>query len=125
MVSASTPLIARLRRRLRACVGLFAFLVMAKAVLATSCLIDGATEAVAGSRAASATLLLSATDSGDDGACWHDGAAGCHCACAHGVALPSAAHAVVPVPALRAIPVTLPLRFVSSSPGSLLRPPIA
>lgn len=128
MVRSAAPLIARLRRRLVTSAWLFAFLVLAKSLLATSCVADG----LAASAPAGAASSVEAWDDGlsmdgDDGEapCWHGGAAGCHCSCVHGIALPADAitlpSAFVPSSSLDIVDVA----FASSRQGAELRPPIA
>ncbi len=131
MQRSAAPLISRLRRRLATCVWLFALVVLGKTVLAASCVADGLRSvSVAG-----ATVSVQAADDGtiavaDDGdddaaACWHSGAGGCHCSCAHGVALPVAEFAVQTAAAPAQPPQIGHGDFVSSPQPSVLRPPIS
>jgi hypothetical protein len=125
MLVAAPPLITRLRRRIAAAAWLLAFLVLAKATLATACFVDGTTESTlttAGVVDAAAVTPASASDS--DEICFHAGSTGCHCACAHGAALAVDATAVI-APLLASIP----LPSISSlaplaPPSTTLRPPI-
>src|SRR3569623_139045 len=128
MPRTAAPLIARLRRRLVTSVWLFAFLVLAKSALAASCSADGL---AAGSAAAAVAVSVGIQDDGivnaDDGAgapCWHDGAAGCHCSCAHGAALPVDDGLVASTAVPSAPPRFARAPFVSSPRKTALRPPI-
>ncbi|WP_395682942.1 hypothetical protein [Dokdonella sp.] len=120
------PLIARLRRRLLASAWLFAFLVLGKFALATTCAGDGLAAApTAGVEAsASGSADVAAAADADEGPCWHGGSGGCHCACAHGVVLPTSI-VVADSAALPLSPQALPAVFVSSAQKTELRPPIA
>lgn len=130
MQCTAVPFIARLRRRLVASVWLFALLMLAKSAAATSCLTDGiatvaAVAGVSASAAADDGAALIVADDGDSAPCWHGGAAGCHCSCAHGVALPVVSDAFGSI-----IASSSPLRFdrarfASSPQKTALRPPIS
>lgn len=126
MSSPALPLIARLRRRLLTSAWLFAFLVLGKFALATTCAADGLapppTTAVEESAFGSADVA--AVADADEGPCWHGGSGGCHCACAHGVVLPTSP-VVADSAALPLSPQALPAVFVSSAQKTELRPPIA
>jgi hypothetical protein len=126
MPRAALPLIARLRRRLLTSAWLFAFLVLGKFALATTCAGDGLAAApAAGVEAlASGSAGVAAVADADDGPCWHGGSGGCHCACAHGVVLPTSIVVAEPA-ALPLSPQALPVVFVSSAQKTELRPPIA
>lgn len=126
MSSTKRPLVACLRRRLAACVWLFAFLVLAKGAYATACVVDELSPpvGVAASATADATVH-SASPAGDPSApCWHDGG-GCHCACAHATALPPAIRSMHAVIALHIPAVSASLDRAAPPPSSDLRPPIA
>lgn len=93
----TTPLIARLRRRLATSVWLFALLVLAKSTFATACLTDGPavsdkTSASVSDRAtdAASTAIVSSTADGDasEAGCWDSPNGTCHCACAHASPMP-------------------------------------
>ncbi|HOV59362.1 MAG TPA: hypothetical protein PLN91_15895 [Rhodanobacteraceae bacterium] len=109
---------------------LFALVVLGKTVLAASCVADGlravsVTSAAVSIHADDGTQTVA--DDGDDdaAACWHSGAGGCHCSCAHGVALPVAEIAVRTALAPAQPPRVSHADFVSSPQPSVLRPPIA
>lgn len=121
------PLIARLRRRLVASAWLFAFLMLAKSVLATGCLTDGLDAAPA---SPGVSMSMTGHDSPpivDDGdaLCAHAGTGGSHCACAHGVALPLAGDVMDLTAAPSSIAVFDRARFASSPQKTALRPPIS
>ena len=128
MSPASPALIARLRRRLTTAVWLLALLVLAKSALATSCLGDGVASSgtVASISAAAhdqgAAPLL---DDNDDAPCWHGGAGGCHCACAHGLGLPVADAVMHAMGSPSSPPQSSHAAFLSSARQTALRPPIA
>lgn len=128
MSRAASPLIARLRRRLAATVWLLALVVLIKGTLASLCLADG----VATSNLEMSAVATSASDSianshadEDAAPCWHAGNVGCHCACMHGLALPTTvtAWAEAPLSGARIAPPEVPSRHLPHPP--LLRPPIA
>ena len=128
-MNASTPtLIAHFRRRIVASAWLFAFLVLAKAVVVTACLtddIDVSSSLATTSTIDSAVQPALGADSDSDGGCWHAGSTGCHCACAHGSALladsltTGASHSG---PTL--LPPIAPREFAAPR-SATLRPPIA
>ena len=93
-----------------------------KVAMSTFCVLDGPRVAF-NSDAAGATVASTVTDDGD--LCVLDEGKGCHCTCAHAVALPaSSADVVVPTLVSRvhpALPVAAPPAFARSP----LRPPIA
>ena len=121
------PLIARLRRRLVASAWLFAFLMLAKSVLATGCLTDGLDVAPASMGISMAAAGHDSPLSVDDGDafCAHAGTAGSHCACAHGVALPLAGGVMDLTAAPSSLAVFDRARFASSPQKTVLRPPIS
>jgi len=110
-------------------VWLFALVVLGKTVLATSCVADGLRSVSVASAAVSSQADdgSQVADDGDDdaAACWHSGAGGCHCSCAHGVALPVAEVAVRTAVAPAQPPRVSHPDFISSPQPSVLRPPIA
>lgn len=132
MPASSAPLIHRLRRYLRVVALLCVGLVVMKSGVAA---LFAAEAFVAPSTAMASTGLDAAIDVDVDvaaaaaepetGPCWHSGAGGCHCACAHVTTLlPDLA--VVPAPASGAqrFPTALcPLR--GAPQDDALRPPIA
>ncbi len=127
MSSSARPLIARLRRRLATCACLLALLVLVKGAYATTCAADGIPVPSPAAAVVSTDAGAHATASADDGGapCWHDGAGGCHCACAHASALPPTAD-----PMQAAIMLRIPTVFsvphsAVPPPRNDLRPPIA
>lgn len=130
----SPSLITRLRRR-TAMPWLLALLVLTKTVMATACITDGLSK-VRISDGDSRTLVtaiatanesLATHDSDSDGlsGCWHSGSGGCHCSCAHSVALPVTTDMV-----LAAYPSATPLPPATAGPfltphERVMRPPIA
>lgn len=122
------PLIARLRHRLTAVTWLFALLMVMKVAFATACLTDGAP--AGGDLVIEAKSQVDSLASGESpgaglGHCWHAGASGCHCSCAHGLAIPSIAAGVV-----EASTQSTDYRRGFTTPPSIavdqeLRPPIA
>ncbi|MDQ0007993.1 hypothetical protein J2T07_000152 [Luteibacter jiangsuensis] len=94
-----------------------------KVAMSTFCVLDGPRVAFSGD-AAGATAV-SDTTLGDGDLCVLDEGKGCHCTCAHAVALPTSIASVI-VPSLvsrvhPALPVMAPPAFTRSP----LRPPIA
>ena len=126
MVVTAPPLITRLRRRIAAAAWLIAFVVLAKAALATACMGDGAAaSAVAAAGAVDSVTALSASASDSADACFHAGSAGCHCACAHGAVLAVDASTAI-APLLASIPLPSISSLALLAPRSTtLRPPIA
>ena len=107
---------------------LFAAL-MIKIAASTACLLDGpALVSVApsnGHSLAIATAQADAVTSGDTEICLLDEGKGCHCACAHGAALPMVAYAVATLVSLPEVVSHVPAAPPYPAPSSLLRPPIA
>ncbi len=106
---------------------MFAGVLLIKAMLASACVTDGWVTAntVTPPASASTDAAPSPWDTGDDGACWHAGAVGCHCGCAHASALPVPGLALRPAVPLDDAPATvqpLKLRYPCATE---LRPPIA
>ena len=136
MPTMPSSLLSRLRPRLAAVAWLFALLVMAKATLAAACFNDAAPgspfsndEAFASSSISPASshadAVVSATvDSGGD-ACWHDGAGGCHCACAHAAPIAGASDKIAAVAPRAAEFAPIPAFPVAARREPALRPPIA
>lgn len=118
-------LLTRLRRH-RGLWVLAVAVLLIKLVSGTVCLGDGAAARFAVASAVPAAAMASAVDSADAAdACLLGEAGGCHCACAHSVALPVAL--VLPVARVDfsfASP-EIHSGFTPATPGSLLRPPIA
>jgi nitrous oxidase accessory protein NosD len=127
-VTHPTPnLLQRLRRHKGGWVLLFAAL-MIKIAASTVCVFDGArvasTPTVPGD-AVTVSVLAAEAVAADNDLCLLGEGSGCHCACAHGAALPM----TTPVVAAVVVPDGL-VRHVPSAPTalyppSLLRPPIA
>jgi hypothetical protein len=128
MPPVTSPLIARMRRRLATTVWLLALVVLAQGALASLCLADGLAQA---DQDAALTVEKMASDAAalpDSHAtapCWHAGSGGCHCVCMHGLALPAIAAdwAAAPLQGAHAAPPAAPPRHNLFPP--LLRPPIA
>ena len=130
-----SALITRLRRRLATSVWVFALLVMSKLVASPLCQMDGVKPGASAPSDSSVVLVVDATahddafdaddNADDDGPCWHAGAGGCHCSCAHGVPLPS----VPTLSIFSAMPGALPKfgspDFPPAPRSTTLRPPIA
>jgi hypothetical protein len=125
MVVIVPPLITRLRRRIAATAWLFAFVVLAKATLATACMGDGTAEStVTTAGVVDAVAAHPALASDSDDTCFHAGSTGCHCACAHGAALAVDASTVI-APLLASIPLPSISSHALLAPRSTtLRPPI-
>ena len=131
MSRSAPPLIARLRHRLTAATWLFAFLMLMKGALSVGCAMDGLPD---GSPSATGnphqselggSIVQATTGTGSGADCWLADSGGCHCSCAHGLAIPSAANGVsasiVPSAVLASTEPAPPLRCL----GTALRPPIA
>jgi hypothetical protein len=135
MPASPAPLVHRLRRYLRVVALLCVGLVVMKSGVAALC----AAEAFAAPPPAAASAGLdtgesieaavdadvdAATDS-ETGPCWHGGAGGCHCACAHVMTLlPDPAVVAAPASGAQRFPAALyPLRGAPQDDD--LRPPIA
>ncbi|WP_313919598.1 hypothetical protein [Tahibacter sp.] len=138
MPASPSPLIHRLRRYLRVVALLCVGLVVMKSGVAALCAAEAfaapqpaaVSAGLAGADLAGADLdadsdvAVAAADAGT-GPCWHGGAGGCHCACAHVMTL-------LPALAVVAVPESGAQRF-SAAPCALrgapqddaLRPPIA
>jgi hypothetical protein len=103
---------------------------MIKLASGTLCLADGPNARVAADTAATGTVALafdsaSADIPGDPDDCLLGEGAGCHCSCAHSIALPmSVALSVHAMPVSFHTPATSP-DFVPAMTGTELRPPIA
>jgi len=129
MSRASLPLLARLRRH-RGLWLLAMAVLMIKLASGTLCLADGPDARLAADMATTGTTALvldsasaAVPDSPDD--CLLGEGAGCHCSCAHSIALPmSVALSVQAMPASFHAPATSP-GFVPAMTGTELRPPIA
>jgi len=131
-----SPLLSRLRPRLAAVAWLFALLVMAKATLAAACFNEAAPgsplsngEAFVSSSISPASshvdAVVSATlESGAD-ACWHDGAGGCHCACAHAAPIARASDGITALAPRPAEFAPIPAFPIPARREPALRPPIA
>ena len=126
MVVIAPPLISRLRRRIAATAWLFAFVVLAKATLATACMGDGVAEStVTTTGVVDAVVSHPASASGSDDICFHAGSTGCHCTCAHGAVLAVDATTVIE-PLLASITLPPISALALLAPRSMaLRPPIA
>ena len=127
MARLAPSLIARLRRRLATTARLFALLVLAKAMFATTCLADEVTISTGAETIGivDRAIAQAALIAGDEGSCWHGDSAGCHCACAHSTAL--AVHATT-VASTSLSPTPLPSIHplsLSAPRSATLRPPIA
>ncbi|WP_052697947.1 hypothetical protein [Luteibacter yeojuensis] len=111
-------------QRLRSLKGawiLVMFAVLIKVASTTACTLDGpSTVAIA-----SVAVAASHADAGPDEGCLLGEPGGCHCACAHAVALPSAAPVVALVTLLPFIQAHPPAAPSVRAPASPLRPPIA
>jgi hypothetical protein len=127
MALAPTPLIARMRPRLFRSVWALAFVILAKGILASLCLVDGFSGS-GGASTASAVVSseVGANHADDDAApCWHAGIGGCHCTCVHATPLPVVAWMWFAAPLS-----SRPVVWLAQPPHSLflppsLRPPIA
>lgn len=122
----SANLFQRMRVSRRAWL-LVALALLVKLATATACLLDGPSFASAPADRGDATHLVLATsaDAAAEAPCALDEAGGCHCACAHAMALPTATFAVGSITIL---PSYIPQPPVAPSPRtavSPLRPPIA
>jgi len=111
-------------------VWLFALLMLGKTAIVATCVADGLKAVTSPSVSVAATAddgSSTVPDDGDDdaAACWHSGSGGCHCSCAHGVALPLAVLAIEPTVFPAQAPPALRHDFVSSPQPKVLRPPIA
>jgi hypothetical protein len=94
-----------------------------KVAMSTFCVLDGPRIAFSGDTAGATAVSNATLDDGD--LCVLDEGKGCHCTCAHAVALPASIASVI-VPSLvsrvqPALPVAAPPAFARSP----LRPPIA
>jgi hypothetical protein len=94
-----------------------------KVAMSTFCVLDGPRVAFSGDTAGATAVSNATLDDGD--LCVLDEGKGCHCTCAHAVALPASIASVI-VPSLvsrvqPALPVAAPPAFARSP----LRPPIA
>lgn len=122
MCRTSPRLFTRLRRH-RGVWMLALAVLLFKVAMSTFCVLDGPRVVLSGD-AAGATIASNATLDDDD-LCVLDEGKGCHCTCAHAVALPASIAGVI-VPSLvsrvhPALPVAAPPAFARSP----LRPPIA
>jgi hypothetical protein len=129
MSPSSPPLLARLRRH-RGLWLLAIAVLMIKLASGTLCLADGpraqlaADGAVTGMTALSLDSASADIPSGPDDCLLGEGA-GCHCSCAHSIALPmSLVLSVHAIPVSFHAPATSP-GFVPAMTGTELRPPIA
>jgi len=122
MSRAALPLIARLRARPAASTWLLGLLVLVKFAFGTACLAD---ELRSVTVATTTVAAMAAFDDNASDACWHAGKAGCHCACAHGAAMPVLDEVQVAQPvAITLVPDDVsPLRLTRLQTD--LRPPIA
>ena len=117
-----TPsLFSRLRRHRGVWVLALAVLLF-KVAMSTFCVLDGPRPAFA-----SDTVVASASidNDGDTDYCVLDEGNGCHCTCAHAVALPSHDASIPVVTALSHLAVPLPPALSPAIARSPLRPPIA
>ncbi|SFW23363.1 hypothetical protein SAMN02800691_0441 [Luteibacter sp. UNCMF366Tsu5.1] len=121
-------LLQRLRRHKGGWVLLFAAL-MIKIAASTVCVLDGpalvSVSPSSGHTLAVAAVQADVASSGDTEICLLDEGNGCHCACAHGAALPMACHAVATLIRLPEVVSHLPEAPPYPAASSLLRPPIA
>lgn len=132
MPASPAPLIHRLRRYLRVVALLCVGLVVMKSGVAALCAAEAFAAplpaALSAGLDAGATVDVDsdvATAEAETGPCWHGGAGGCHCACAHVMTLlPDLAVVAAPVSGTQRFPAALcPLR--GAPQDDALRPPIA
>ena len=129
MLRSSPPLLARLRRH-RGFWLLAMAVLMIKLASGTLCLADGPGAQFAADRVTTGitTPALDSTSAGVPGSpddCLLGEGAGCHCSCAHSIALPmSLVLSVHAMPVSFHAPATSP-GFVPAMTGTELRPPIA
>jgi len=118
----------RLRRHKGGWVLLFAAL-MIKIAASTVCVLDGPPLAsgtpASGQAQALVTMQADTVTAGDGDVCLLGEGSGCHCACAHGAALPMTAVALTSVVALPQVVTHLPSAPPALIARSPLRPPIA
>ncbi|WP_449424749.1 hypothetical protein [Rhodanobacter lindaniclasticus] len=106
-------------------------MLLIKLVSGSICVADGPGVRFASATAATSTTTLLAdtsvsTLSADDAnTCLLGEGAGCHCACAHSVTLPTTAPLSIASMQVRFAPLALYSGFTPAITGSLLRPPIA
>jgi len=137
MIGYPPSLLSRLRCHLRTTAWLFALLVLAKAALAAACINDGMPVAWA-ANAGTMSSLPTSTDSAQadtaaaaplesdsGGSCWHDGAGGCHCACAHAAPMAGSSVRFAAVSLMRADFARIPALSILARRERALRPPIA
>jgi hypothetical protein len=119
-----TPrLFTRLRRHRGVWVLALAVLLF-KVAMSTFCVLDGPRIAFAGD----ATIgTMAAVDSleGDDDLCVLNEGKGCHCTCAHAVAMPAGDSTVLVAPLVSRVHPLLPAAASPAFARSPLRPPIA
>lgn len=120
---------ATLLQRLRLHRGVWLLVAVAlliKFATSTACLLDGPRPvfASAGDTAAS-MIAVSDTQDPPDETCLLGEAGGCHCACAHAVAVPASGLRVAIVLPPSGVALHVPAATPPRGPGSLLRPPIA
>ncbi|NID14522.1 hypothetical protein [Luteibacter yeojuensis] len=119
-MSRRTPhLLARLRRHRGVWVLALAVLLF-KVAMSTFCVLDGPRVAFGGDVADTHALALE-----DDDTCVLGEGGGCHCTCAHAVALPSHDASVPVMATLSHLAAPLPPLLSPSIERSPLRPPIA
>lgn len=119
-----TPRLFSQLRRHRGVWALALAVLLFKVAMSTFCILDGPRVAFAGDIGKTTVATIASLEADDD-SCVLDEGNGCHCTCAHAVAMPSN---------LTAIPVAVPAAgahaslHANASPsfvGSPLRPPIA
>jgi hypothetical protein len=132
MPASSASLIHRLRRYLRVVALLCVGLVVMKSGVAALCAAEAfaapptAVASTGSDAAASLDVdVAAATADPETGPCWHSGAGGCHCACAHVMTLlPDLAVVAAPASGAQRFPAApCPLR--GAPQDDALRPPIA
>lgn len=121
----SLPLLTRLRRRLIGVRWLFALLIVLKLAMGTVCLADDGASAESVQVTSAVEVSQAAITDALDASCWHDGASGCHCNCAHAMPLASVVQTtLLPLPPVHAFAVML-TTLQPSPPQNPLRPPIS
>lgn len=85
MLSRTSSIVTRLRRRLAVAVWLFALIVLGQSAVAATCFTDGLSSSsdTASSVATMQTLSIADRADASEASCWHAGSGGCHCTCMH------------------------------------------
>lgn len=120
----TTPhLFARLRRH-RGAWALALTVLLFKVVVSTYCLLDGPRPVVSIPSGDTPAVSATIAQAGEDG-CFLDEGEGCHCACAHAIAMPAAAAPRLVALANVRFDAAVPAAPLPTYARSLLRPPIA